>query len=243
MKTKHLLAMFLTVALSMGLTSCLEIPKTDSGVMGDVKWVYDFDAETLTFSGTGEITFRGEEDYQRYSGMTDAVIINEGITGIGEDAFYHFTTLKSVSIPNSVTYIGRSAFNWCENLYAVSIPNSVERIGDNAFYECSVLNVVIIGDGVVSIGDHAFSECYNLSSVTIGRSVTHIDDYAFHKGYSDNPSSLKTVTCKAIIPPTFGTFSAFDSPGSVDLFVPKESISAYKEAKTWKEFRSISPIK
>ena len=241
MKTKHLLAMFLTVALSMGLTSCLKVPKTDSGVIGSVKWVYDFDAETLTFSGSGEITWRGEEDYQRYANMTDAVIISEGITGIGEYAFSHFK-LKSVSIPNSVTYIGGSAFYWCENLYAITIPNGVKRIGSKAFYECSVLNVVIIGDGVTTIGDMAFYKCYNLSSVTIGRSVTYIDDYAFHKGYNDNPS-LKTVTCKAIIPPTFGTYSAFYSPGSVDLFVPKESISAYKEAKTWKEFRSISPIK
>lgn len=266
MKTKHLLAMFLTVALSMGLTSCLyiEVPKTDSGVMEDVKWVYDFESKTLTFSGTGEITSNGEESYVRYADQVKTVIINEGITGIGKEAFhvdgYNFN-FKSVAIPNSVTNIGSCAFMDCSALTSITIPSSVTSITDFVFYGCSALTSITIPNSVTNIGSHAFDKCSALTSVTIPNnvtkigygafwgcraltsitfpsSVTSIGSYAFHECYL-----LSSVTCLAVVPPTLGEYNVFYSPDAIDLYVPKESISAYKEAEIWKKFKSISAIK
>ena len=68
--------------------------------------------------------------------------IKEGITTIGEMAFYECENLKEVSIPNSVTKIGGGAFFNC-GLTKVTIPNSVKNIGGNAFWNTSLKNVTI----------------------------------------------------------------------------------------------------
>ncbi len=105
--------------------------------------------------------------------------IPQGITSIGDSAFYSCDSLTSVSIPNSVTSIGDSAFSYCDSLTSVSIPNSVTAIGDRAFYYCDSLTSVSIPNSVTAIGDRAFYYCDSLTSVSIPNSVTAIGDYAF----------------------------------------------------------------
>ena len=105
--------------------------------------------------------------------------IPQGITAIGDRAFYYCDSLTSVSIPDSVTSIGDSAFSRCDSLTSVSIPDSVTSIGDYAFFWCSSLTSVSIPDSVTSIGDNAFTWCKSLTSVSIPNSVTAIDGSAF----------------------------------------------------------------
>ncbi len=73
-------------------------------------------------------------DLQKYK--IKKVVIKDGVTSIGADAFYNCSSLTSVNIPNSVTNIGESAFNGCSDLTSVTIPNSVTSIGEKAFAEC-----------------------------------------------------------------------------------------------------------
>ena len=61
------------------------------------------------------------------------VIIEDGVTNIGNDAFTGSSNLTSVEIPNSVTSIGDGAFYGCISLTSVEIPNSVTSIGESAF--------------------------------------------------------------------------------------------------------------
>ena len=107
------------------------------------------------------------------------LVIPNGVTSIGNYAFYGCSDLVSVSIPNSVTSIGDYAFEDCSGLTSVTIPNSVTRIGHKAFYGCSGLTSVTIPNSVTSIGESAFSGCSGLTSVTIPNSVTSIGRFAF----------------------------------------------------------------
>lgn len=74
-------------------------------------------------------------------------------------------SIRNVTIPDGVTSIGDEAFYSCENLISIDIPNSVKSIGDGAFENCSSLTSIDIPNSVTSIGDNTFSACTNLESV------------------------------------------------------------------------------
>ena len=103
----------------------------------------------------------------------------QGVTNIGNCAFYNCTDLTSVTIPSSVTSIGNDAFHNCTGLTSVSIPEGVTSIGYFAFYNCTGLTSVTIPSSVTSIGEDAFCNCTSLTSVTILEGVTRIDNYTF----------------------------------------------------------------
>ena len=131
--------------------------------------------------------------YLNGSLVTNLVIPN-GVTSIGDDAFHACGNLTSVTIPDGVISIGNRAFGSCGGIASVTIPDSVTSIGSGAFcgYElmtgttvvddslCSSLTSVTIGHSVTNIGAGAFGGCYRLKSVTIPDSVTSIGDNAFH---------------------------------------------------------------
>ena len=115
--------------------------------------------------------------------------IPNGVTTIGEWAFWGCTNLTSVTIPDSVTTIRNQAFFNCTNLKSVIIPDSVITIEDKAFQSCFSLTNVTIGNRVTTIGDSVFSSCKKLARVTIPDSVTTIGNQAFY-----NCSNLPNVT-------------------------------------------------
>ena len=154
------------------------------GTCGDnVTWRLSDDG-VLTISGTGKM-----KDYNDYNNCAPwdsvrsqikSVVIERGVTSIGDYAFYYCDIMTSVTIPNSVTSIGDCAFEHCDALTSVTIPNSVTSIGDCAFEHCDALTSVTIPSGVTSIGCSAFEYCDALTSVKISDSVTSIGYDAFY---------------------------------------------------------------
>ena len=192
------------------------------------------------------------------SGLTSISIPNS-VTSIGKSAFYDCSGLTSITIPNSVTSIGLYAFKgtgWYNNqpdgiLYLdncflgykgnsatgnLTLVDGTRLIAENALTGCTGLTSVTIPNSVTGIGDSAFSWCNGLTSVSIGNSVTNIGDYAFYGNYN-----IQTIACKAKTPPTCGT-DVFKSVKveSVQLTVPKESVSLYQTADTWLDFCNIT---
>ena len=110
-------------------------------ILGEnVKGVLDEATGVFTVSGTGDM-------YSQQTLPTDlikTVVIEEGVTSIGDYAFFDCSGLTSIEIPNSVTSIGYAAFRDCTGLTSIEIPNSVTSIGSYAFYKCSGLTSIVV---------------------------------------------------------------------------------------------------
>ena len=178
-----------------------------SGTCGkNVTWSLSDDG-TLTISGTGKMKDYGDNygmsvaPWYVGSSQVKTVIIEDGVTSIGDRAFDGCTKLTRVVIPDSVTSIGYSSFRGCYSLPSVAIPDSVTSIGDSAFAYCKVLTGITLSGSVTSIGSCAFQSCDSLTSVTMQNGVTDIGDNAFT--YCKNltsvtiPNSVKTIGTSA----------------------------------------------
>ena len=163
--------------------------------------------------------------------VTD-LVIPDGVTAIGDYAFYRCSNLTSVTIPNSVTSIGDYAFFDCDSMINITIPDSVTTIGSDALSCCSNLTSITIPDSVTSIGDDAISGCSRLTDVTIGHRVKSIGKRAF-----SSCSKLENVYCKPTTPPTLG-IDAFKGITYIpQICVPKESVQRYKSHVDWLEYK------
>src|SRR5574344_1363233 len=136
---------------------------TYSGKCGDnLTWILTTTDSTLTISGTGamlnyDYILMPLAPWYEHTKLIKSVTLEDGVTSIGDCAFYGCSKLKSVIIPNSVKGIGNDAFNDCTNLASITIPNSVTTIGKNAFADCSALTSLILPDSLTSISDGVFS--------------------------------------------------------------------------------------
>ena len=153
---------------------------------------------TLTVSGDGAMRDYGSESFfrrqwddlslrVRYS--ITGLVVENGVTHIGNGAFEGLDYLTSVTLPNSLRSIGDGAFSQCSRLTSITLPNGLTSIGDRAFEWCEHLKPVTIPNGVTSIGDSAFAHCHWLKSITIPGSVTSIGAKTF-----SNCWLLKSVT-------------------------------------------------
>ena len=146
-----------------------------------------------------------------YTGGYFEIVIPEGVTSIGDYAFYMIDLLVSVVIPNTVESIGDHAFE-DSYLMSVSMGNSVKSIGDFAFSDLTLPSITL-PDGLTSIGMNAFKGCYKLTSITIPNSVTSIGDYAF-----SGCGNLSSVYFEHTATPTFSNGCFYTSSGSSCTF-------------------------
>lgn len=124
----------------------------------DLTWTLDSDG-VLTVSGSGEMwDYSMSSRIPWYRGNISSIVIENGVTNIGDYAFWNCRALTSVTIPDSVTSVGNSAFQNCTSLSSITIPAGVTSIGDSAFEGCENLTGITLSDSVTSISSSAFVE-------------------------------------------------------------------------------------
>lgn len=164
---------------------------TFTATYGSGNTSYSISGSTLTITGKGDMknySGFGEAEWDSKKDSIKKVIINSGITSIGDYAFAQCTNLESVSIPDTVTKIGTAAFYECNSLQSVTLPASVKSVGDYAFYDCYSMSKFAPGS-VEKIGIYAFAQCDALKSITLPSATKSIGDSAF--AWCDN---LKSIT-------------------------------------------------
>ncbi len=176
---------------------------------------YSFDTQTgtLTISGTGRIADNAFNDYNKSDwDSVKEIVIQEGITEIGEKAFYYCKAFTNITLPKTLTLIDTEAFFGCKKLSSVSIPAKVTTIGTGAFQSCSALTSVGLSEGLETIGSSAFFSA-NLQSITIPQSVTALGENSFN-----NNLNLTTAVINAKITQLeAGAFSGCKKLSSVTL--------------------------
>lgn len=162
------------------------------GENGDnLRWELDDDG-TLTISGTGKMANNGIGHSSKWLDKKESVkkvVIEDGVTSIGECAFYECSNMSEAIIPDSVTTIGFEAFYCCSSLKEVNIPDNVTTIEWDAFYKCKNLTKIVIPDSLQTIEKSVFSGCESLTEINIPDSVESIKEFAF-----SSCKNLKKVT-------------------------------------------------
>ena len=143
----------------------VEAKAATSGTTGDCTW--SLDGTVLAISGNGRMGDYSYSSASPWGNDITKVVIGNGVTSIGEEAFYDCIRLASITIPDSVINIGRAAFGNCTSLVSINIPDGVTTINSYTFKNCRSLTSIEIPNTVINIGEFAFVDCSKLESITL----------------------------------------------------------------------------
>lgn len=193
----------------------------------DLAWSLDESTGTLTISGTGDMwDFEyADAPWNDYRGQICNVVIESGVTSVGQYAFTDHYMLSTVSFPDTLVEIGKAAFNWCDGISTLVIPDSVTTIGYGAFAMLSSLESLTLGSGVREIGPYAFQNDLCLTEIEIPESVTTIGDRAFDA--CDGFTISLTHAMFLGNPPTMGYNVFGDAPQGFVVIYPDELESVW----------------
>ena len=173
--------------------------KIASGWSGDLTWVLTDDG-VLAFSGTGAMKnygYKSEMPWYKYIDQITSVVLNEGVTRIGDYAFYGMTKLETIDIADTVTYIGDFSFKGSTALDGVVLPPNLSNLGTSSFYGCTGLTSIEIPASLYTVKPYAFKNCSSLAKVTFHEgNLMKLSDGSF---YGTALTELEFPKCLDII--------------------------------------------
>ena len=211
-------------AIVAGTTSAWA--QNPSGSCGEhLTWEYNTSTGALTISGYGDMDFAGgTAPWSSNNGNIKSISLPDGLTSIGNSAFYFCSLLTSITIPAGVTSIGENAFLGCSGLTSISIPSSVTSIGYQAFSDCTNLNLINIPASVTGIGDNAFYGCSALAYITIDSNNTVFDSRNDCNAIIETSTNKLIVGCRNTVIPnsvtSIGNFAFFGRSGLNSISIP-----------------------
>jgi len=220
-KQKQIIGRFIWMCLIAGLLLIkvsLPVQAASGACGGDVSW--SLSGGVLNISGQGAMTNFTDDNMPPWYGNAaeiTKVTVGEGVTSIGDLAFYGCSNMSSASLPSTVKTIGVRSFKECTSLSYVAFPGGLESIKEAAFEACSSLSGIRLPEGLKVIGNYAFYRCSSLTSITIPASVIQFGMVTF--AYCENLTQA-TIRCPISKLPewTFyecGKLAAVDLPKTV----------------------------
>jgi len=167
-----------------------------------------------------------------------SVINGYTVYGLSVQAFYGCSGLTGqLNIPSTVTFIGDQAFQGTHFSGPLTLPEGLNDLCSYSFYNLyNLTGDLVIPESLTVLPAYAFFNCQGFTSLTLPAGVTNLWTRCFGQ-----MSGLKQITCYATTPPTIGAENVF-SDYTIPLFVPAESVDAYKAATYWSNFTNIYAI-
>jgi hypothetical protein len=202
-----------------------------NGTIGDnLKWTFTDDG-TLTISGTGEMEHAdgnsgyawGTDNHTLDRSLIKKVVVEGGVTSLGEYIFWDCPSLTEVKLPNSLTELRKQCFKHCTALKSIILPENISMIEESAFEECSALETVTFPKSLKEVSTKAFYNC-NLKKVDLSQTqVETIGMGAF----------AHNAQCEEVyLPKTLKTFEGEDEGAFSSCGVKKAVCSAVEPPKT-----------
>lgn len=184
---RRLIIVLMLMALTVTVfTPCISAAETDGTCGTGVTWSLSANG-TLTISGKGAMKNYPSAESTPWAEFKDqirVIVVENGVSAVGNYAFYGLNALISVTIADSVKIIGDYAFKECVNLKMLTLGKGVEILGESAFECCETLHTVRFPTALKTIGRKAFYRCYSLQTLSVPASVTSIGNMAF--SYCEN---------------------------------------------------------
>ena len=168
--------------------------------------IYDVTNLPKTITSIGQYAFKG---CTKVTGVIDL----PNLTGVMPHATFWHTGISEIRNLGTITELTgdtngqHGCFNGCTSLVKVTLPETLIKIGDNTFVHCSGIKKLDIPQSVSTIGANVFYNCTNLS----------------------------VFICRAVTPPAMAS-SFTTSPADLKIYVPDDSVEAYKQASGWSKY-------
>ena len=232
------------LALTVGVGTVF----AESGTCGD-NLTWELDGGVLTIFGTGKMTdYKSDSLAPWYPNrmLIKSAVIEKGVTSIGDFTFFNCYELSTVSIPSGIKSIGKNVFTGCNSLISFEASSGGEYVTNYGVLYYGSTRLIrfpsgkqgsytyIIGKNVTRIEDYAFQNSTGMTAIFMQTNVTNIGEGAFQ-----GCTGLTSITCQAVTPPACGDNCFENVDKNIPVYVPSESIEAYKAAPGWSDFANI----
>lgn len=224
------------LSVGVGIGSCFSSSIEVLNIGNQVKAIPDYafsilQSLTSIHIPNSVITIGNESFY-----FNSATELTGGINveSLGTRSFGDSNGLSNINIFPKLTTIPANSFSSCDSLASVSMQNEITTIEEQAFNGCTVLETINLSNNLSIIGDSVFANCPELKTITLPNSLTNLGSSAFY-----NCHKFNFLICNAIIPPLIPENSSpmfYLSDALVNIYVPAESVDAYKTAEGWSDY-------
>ena len=168
-----------------------EVPTSGTFAESTLTWIYDTETQTLTISGTGDLSrtladgsLRTNEAIKYCADQVKKLVFEDGVTSVGPKEDNQFwkkcTALEELVLGNSITEIPDNYFAGFEKLNTVKFSNGLTTIGFSAFGTCPALTAIELPDSVTTLKTSCFSYCTSLQTVQLGSGITELPQGCFN---------------------------------------------------------------